>query len=724
MSGVRENFDGHGVCAEDDYFPRHPRVARRPGGIDGAMHPNTSGHLWGYAPAIVDALRQQLGFPYELHRLGVRADVRRQRLRGDCNTVSGDGDHKLAIAAPPTHPAGLNLPPDIEDDLVNGRLPNSTVYSNSCASNAFPDLPQGQAPREMPRRFQRLHQRRPDLRRLEHLGQLPAPARLGRRGADHGRPRWHRRLRHGRRRVPDVPPPQRLGRRRWHHGVPRGTHRRLGHRQRRDRRRPRHDRAVRRSAILRSVHDPGRGHQRDQRARLWRRLLPPSTRTTIGTINLNLSRSTCQADSQSGYDCGSGMATGARYDLTQLEVVDSNGEWLTDIDESDSGPYSTGGGAATGVAVGSGLREPISNIHLPYSVPASSVVLVTVRSNTYTTLGEECAWDWANFPCSAQARASAQVGFAPDGATGLLVPLTGFVAPVATDTTAPVVTTQLTGTAGSNGWYRSTVSVAITGTDDQGGSGVQSVTTSVDNGQPVTTTGQSTMVEVAGDGVHTVAATATDASGNVSEPVTTTVRIDRGVPGITISPLDDAQYAFNAVVPTDLACTDAVSGIASCTGPATLDTSTAGAHTATFTAIDSAGNAAERTLDYWVLAPADVIDIKIPQLGYSIAGSVATGGFDLRYASNGQLTSVNGTATYVRPDGGRVTVTIAAIRLLGSWVGAVSVSDPSAGVDVTAMKLSKDGVTPVGTNGATGSFTTGGNGSKSRTVNWTITDLG
>src|SRR5436853_396068 len=66
-----------------------------------------------------------------------------------CDTVTGDGDHELAVAAPPSSPAALHLPSDIETALVNGQLPNATVSSNSCSSLAQPRLPNGQAPQEM-----------------------------------------------------------------------------------------------------------------------------------------------------------------------------------------------------------------------------------------------------------------------------------------------------------------------------------------------------------------------------------------------------------------------------------------------------------------------------------------------------------------------------------------------------------------------------------------------
>ena len=77
---------------------------------------------------------------------------------------------------------------------------------------------------------------------------------------------------------------------------------------------------------------------------------------------------------------------------------------------------------------------------------------------------------------------TSRIGFAPGRGTGALVPLAGFVAPAAGDTTAPTVTATSTGTAGNAGWYRSNVAVALAATDEDGGSGVASINYAVDGG--------------------------------------------------------------------------------------------------------------------------------------------------------------------------------------------------------------------------------------------------
>ena len=70
VGGIRENFDGHGVCAEDDYFRDVLESHDVQSGIDGAFHPDTSGHLFGYVPAIVDSsLREVLDLSIQQPRL-------------------------------------------------------------------------------------------------------------------------------------------------------------------------------------------------------------------------------------------------------------------------------------------------------------------------------------------------------------------------------------------------------------------------------------------------------------------------------------------------------------------------------------------------------------------------------------------------------------------------------------------------------------------------------
>jgi hypothetical protein len=139
------------------------------------------------------------------------------------------------------------------------------------------------------------------------------------------------------------------------------------------------------------------------------------------------------------------------------------------------------------------------------------------------------------------------------------------------------------------GWYnKSSVKVDITRNDE-------SFTASVDGGsqQPVP-------VAVTGEGVHVVAFQGDQGSSGHFE-----VPIDSVKPDITItSPINGATYTLNQTVAADYSCTDATSGVASCTGTKpsgqNIDTGSIGAKTFTVNAADKADNARSTQVTYYV----------------------------------------------------------------------------------------------------------------------------
>ena len=100
------------------------------------------------------------------------------------------------------------------------------------------------------------------------------------------------------------------------------------------------------------------------------------------------------------------------------------------------------------------------------------------------------------------------------------------------DTTPPQTTATLDPAApdGENGWYLSPVRVALAATDE--GSGVASTEYRVDGGAWTAYTAPFT---IAGDGDHAVEYRSTDAAGNVEDPRSIAVRIDRTAPAATCS---------------------------------------------------------------------------------------------------------------------------------------------------------------------------------------------
>lgn len=180
----------------------------------------------------------------------------------------------------------------------------------------------------------------------------------------------------------------------------------------------------------------------------------------------------------------------------------------------------------------------------------------------------------------------------------------------ATDSTAPVGTAELDPAQpdGDDGWYTSPVTVALTASDEDGGSGVASVEYAVDGGAPQPYTAP---FAVTGDGPHTVTWTLSDAAGNRSTGAIE-FRIDTTSPELTVAGVaDGADYGDRAVLELDAVVTDATSGPGAVS--ATLDGAEIapdarlelwrldlGAHELVVTGADRAGNATSTTVAFTV----------------------------------------------------------------------------------------------------------------------------
>ncbi len=97
----------------------------------------------------------------------------------------------------------------------------------------------------------------------------------------------------------------------------------------------------------------------------------------------------------------------------------------------------------------------------------------------------------------------------------------------------------------------------------------------------------------------------TDVAGNTSAPNAVNVRIDKTPPVIGITtPAVNGAYVLGTAVVTNYACTDTLSGVATCAGPVAsgtaLNTAAPGVFAFTVTALDRAGNAAQITNTYSV----------------------------------------------------------------------------------------------------------------------------
>ncbi len=98
------------------------------------------------------------------------------------------------------------------------------------------------------------------------------------------------------------------------------------------------------------------------------------------------------------------------------------------------------------------------------------------------------------------------------------------------DTEAPVVTPVIEPATPVSGWHTDTVTVSATALDNR--DEAPAIEVQVGDGGWVAYTGT---VEVADDGVHVVRFRATDAAGNVSEPVAVDVLVDGTAPEVSVS---------------------------------------------------------------------------------------------------------------------------------------------------------------------------------------------
>jgi hypothetical protein len=196
--------------------------------------------------------------------------------------------------------------------------------------------------------------------------------------------------------------------------------------------------------------------------------------------------------------------------------------------------------------------------------------------------------------------------------------LSWFAAAYELDSIAPTTKISLSGTLGNNGWYVSNVQVALTATDNEGGSGVAKTEYSFDG---ITWNTYTAPFMVSTEGTTTVYYRSTDNAGNVEETKTEAIKIDKTLPSITITSPQAKDYLHSENVTLNFSATDALSGIDAITGlldstPATngqvidLRTLTLGQHTLAVTAVDKAGNSASKTVTFNVKPVPATVDVK------------------------------------------------------------------------------------------------------------------
>ncbi|WP_137158644.1 PxKF domain-containing protein [Blastococcus sp. CCUG 61487] len=131
--------------------------------------------------------------------------------------------------------------------------------------------------------------------------------------------------------------------------------------------------------------------------------------------------------------------------------------------------------------------------------------------------------------------------------------------------------------------------------DEEGGSGIAA-------GYCEGTVDAGTAIDTSTLGTHEFTVTATDRAGNVTTTTVTYEVVDVTVPTVS-SPHDGIEYKLGQPVEALFTCTDedGGSGVATCAGPATLDTSSIGTKTFEVTTSDEAGNSRTEAVTYRVI---------------------------------------------------------------------------------------------------------------------------
>ena len=207
------------------------------------------------------------------------------------------------------------------------------------------------------------------------------------------------------------------------------------------------------------------------------------------------------------------------------------------------------------------------------------------------------------------------------------------------DKEAPATESSLSGPAGNNGYFKGSVQVALSATDNVSGLATNGTSYKIDNGPQMAY--MSSPFTVSGDGTHTVSYWSTDLAGNQASPNTITIKIDATAPATQAAPAGtsggDGWYTSQAQV--TLSATDAQSGVDSTyyaidgglsqpyTAP--FNISNSGTHTILYWSVDRAGNAESQK------SMIIKVDATAPATQVMLAGTQGLNGW---YTSDTQVT--------------------------------------------------------------------------------------
>jgi PKD repeat protein len=174
------------------------------------------------------------------------------------------------------------------------------------------------------------------------------------------------------------------------------------------------------------------------------------------------------------------------------------------------------------------------------------------------------------------------------------VTITGDPVDIPDDGVPPTTIASLAPEPNAHGWHRDDVTVTLSATDDEGGSGVKEIEYRLTGAQAGTAVeaGDEAAIEITAEGATTLTYFARDNAGNIETEQELTVRIDRTPPVVAYDG-NAGTYAIDDVVNITCAASDGLSGVieddcADIAGPAyRFDP---GVNTFSASATDRAGN--------------------------------------------------------------------------------------------------------------------------------------
>ncbi len=262
------------------------------------------------------------------------------------------------------------------------------------------------------------------------------------------------------------------------------------------------------------------------------------------------------------------------------------------------------------------------------------------------------------------------------------------------DVTPPVSSASASPAPGPAGWNNTAVTVTIQASDETGGSGLNFISYEYGAGASLSS-GSSPIsplsFSILGEGEFAVAYFAADLEGNAEAPKLLPIRIDLTNPLISaaVSPTANAAGWNRQPVTVSFTCTDALSGVDSCT-PATVRSSEGAAQSVTGTAADRAGNTAS-------VSVSDInIDLTAPTIQASRTPAPNAAGWNtaavtVSFTCTDALSGVDSCtpATVRSSEGAAQSVTGTATDRAGN-TASVSVDDIN--IDSTAPQVSITGV--------------------------------